>query len=158
MGFITPCFIRKNTLELREKLGELGYNILNSGNTTLDAHNYDGNRSHKSIEEGRAIITSYGNLYGVIYDIDTVTKKGRIDCGTNEELFLAITALRDDTDENQWFIMDVECYVDIPKGTWFQSTDCNGEKHVGAQIEALYCHKATIEELIEHFKGKEENK
>lgn len=99
MEFTTPCFIRKNTPELRKKLEELGYEILNSGNTTLDAHNYDGNGSHKSIEEGRAIITSYGNLYGVIYDIDTVTKKGRIDCGTNEELFLAIAALRDDTDK-----------------------------------------------------------
>ena len=103
MGFTTQCFIRKNTPELRKKLEELGYEILNSGNTTLDAHNYDGNGSHKSIEEGRAIITSYGNLYGVIYDIDTVTKKGRIDCGTNEELFLAIATLRDDTDKYQWF-------------------------------------------------------
>lgn len=97
MGFTTPCFIRKNTQELRRGLEELGYEILNSGNTTLDAHSYDGKGSHKSIEEGRAIITSYGNLYGVIYDIDTVTKKGRIDCGTNEELFLAIAALRDDS-------------------------------------------------------------
>ena len=79
-----------------------------------------------------------------------------IDCGTNEELFLAIAALRDDTDENQWFIMDVEIYVDIPKGTWFQSTDCNGGRCIGIQIEVLYCHKATVDELIEHFKIKEE--
>lgn len=159
MGFTTPCFIRKNTPELRKKLEELGYNILNSGNTTLDAHNYDGRGSHKRIEEGRAIITSYGDLYGVIYDIDTVTKKGRIDCGTNEELFLAIAALRDDTDENQWFICDVN--------HWDRSD--NGEATVYAEIgEWIFCksndddcvqdnhyHKATVEELIEHFKGKE---
>lgn len=80
MGFTTPCFIRKNTPELRKKLEELRYKLLNSGDTTLDAHNYDGKGSHKSIEEGRAIITSYGNLYGVIYNVDTVTKKGRVDC------------------------------------------------------------------------------
>ena len=43
MGFTTPCFIRKNTPELRRELEELGYEILNFGNTTLDAHNYDGN-------------------------------------------------------------------------------------------------------------------
>ena len=114
MGFTTPCFIRKNTPELRKKLEELGYEILNSGNTTLDAHNYDGNGSHKSIEEGRAIITSYGNLYGVIYDIDTVTKKGRIDCGANEPLFLAIAALRDDTDKNQWFT-DGDKWIQCPE-------------------------------------------
>ena len=49
--FLQTAFIRKNTPELRKKLEELGYEILNSGNTTLDAHNYDGNGSHKSIEE-----------------------------------------------------------------------------------------------------------
>lgn len=84
--FLQTAFIRKNTPELRKKLEELRYKLLNSGDTTLDAHNYDGKGSHKSIEEGRAIITFYGNLYGVIYNVDTVTKKGRVDCGTNEEL------------------------------------------------------------------------
>lgn len=150
MGFTTPCFIRKNTPELRKKLEELGYEILNSGNTTLDAHNYDGNGSHKSIEEGRAIITSYGNLYGVIYDIDTVTKKGRIDCGTNEELFLAIAALKDDTDNNQWFT-DGDKWIlrpEIKFSTYWVYND------VDVNLDVI--HKATVDELIEHFKTKEE--
>ena len=150
MGFTTPCFIRKNTQELRKKLKEFGYNILNSGNTTLDAHNYDGNGSHKSIEEGRAIITSYGNLYGVIYDIDTVTKKGRIDCGTNEELFLAIAALRDDTDKYQWFT-DGNKWILCPAikfSTYWVYND------VDVNLDVI--HKATVNELIEHFKIKEE--
>lgn len=150
MGFTTPCFIRKNTQELRKKLEELGYEILNSGNTTLDAHNYDGNGSHKSIEEGRAIITSYGNLYGVIYDIDTVTKKGRIDCGTNELLFLAIAALRDDTDKNQWFT-DGDKWILCPEikfSTYWVYND------IDVNIDTV--HKDTVDELIEHFKTKEE--
>lgn len=149
MGFTTPCFIRKNTLELRRELEELGYEIL-FGNTTLDAYNYDGNGSHKSIEEGRAIITSYGNLYGVIYDIDTVTKKGRIDCGTNEELFLAIAALRDDTDKNQWFT-DGDKWILCPEikfSTYWVYND------VDVNLDVI--HKATVNELIEHFKTKEE--
>ena len=150
MGFTTPCFIRKNTQELRRGLEELGYNILNSGNTTLDAHNYDGNGSHKSIEEGRAIITSYGNLYGVIYDIDTVTKKGRIDCGTNEELFLAIAALRDDTDKYQWFT-DGDKWILCPK-TKFSTYWVY--YHIDVNTDTV--HKATVNELIEHFKTKEE--
>lgn len=150
MGFTTPCFIRKNTPELRRELEELRYEILNSGNTTLDAHNYDGNGSHKSIEEGRAIITSYGNLYGVIYDIDTVTKKGRIDCGTNEELFLAIAALKDDTDKNQWFT-DGDKWILCPEikfSTYWVYND------VDVNLDVI--HKATVNELIEHFKTKEE--
>lgn len=142
--------IRKNTQELRRGLEEFGYNILNSGNTTLDAHNYDGKGSHKSIEEGKAIITSYGNLYGVIYDIDTVTKKGRIDCGTNEELFLAIAALRDDTDKYQWFT-DGDKWILCPK-TKFSTYWVY--YHIDVNTDTI--HKATVNELIEHFKTKEE--
>jgi hypothetical protein len=145
MGFTTPCFIRKNTKELRKELEELGYEILNSGDTTLDAHNYDGKGNHKSIEEGKAIITSYGNLYGVVYDVDTVTKKGRIDCGTNEELFLAIAALRDDADKYQWFT-DGDKWILCPEikfsTYWVNDIDVN--------LDAI--HKATVNELIEHFK------
>lgn len=150
MGFTTPCFIRKNTQELRIGLEELGYNILNSGNTTLDEHNYDGKGSHKSIEEGKAIITSYGNLYGVIYNVDTVTKKERIDCGTNEELFLAIAALRDDTDKYQWFT-DGDKWILCPKtkfSTYWVYNDID--------VNTDTIHKATVDELIEHFKIKEE--
>lgn len=162
-GIYNTVLYTQNTPELRKKLEELGYEILNSGNTTLDAHNYDGNGSHKSIEEGRAIITSYGNLYGVIYDIDTVTKKGRIDCGTNEELFLAIAALRDDSNYMQWFIADSilsvsyddsignDHYFTEPKGIMF-FWDENWDN---ATIISGRYHKATVDELIEHFKGKE---
>ena len=163
MGFTTPCFIRKNTQELRRGLEELGYNILNSGNTTLDEHNYDGKGSHKSIEEGKAIITSYGNLYGVIYNVDTVTKKGRIDCGMNEELFLAIAALMDDSNYMQWFITDSilsvsygdsignDHYFIEPKGIMFFWDE---NWNYATIISGRY-HKATVNELIEHFKGKE---
>lgn len=150
MGFTTPCFIRKNTPELRKKLEELGYEILNSGDTTLDAHNYDGKGSHKSIEEGKAIITSYGNLYGVVYDVDTVTKKGRIDCGTNEELFLAIAALRDDTDKYQWFTDGnkwILCFE-------IEFSTCWVYNDIDVNLDAI--HKATVNELIEHFKDKKE--
>ena len=145
MGFTTPCFIRRNTPEVRKKLEELGYEILNSGDTTLDAHNYDGKGSHKSIEEGKAIITSYGNLYGVIYDVDTVTKKVRIDCGTNEELFLAIASLRNDTDKNQWFT-DGDKWILCPEikfSTYWAYNDVD--------INTDTIHKATVNELIEHF-------
>lgn len=151
--FTTPCFIRKNDPELRKKLEELGYKIINSGDTTLDAHNFDGRGHHKHIDEGTAIITSYGGYYGVVYVADDVTNKGRIDCGTNENLFLTLVELKKDTYEGQWFVMDVEVYVDIPKGTWFKATNRNGGRHIGTQIDPLHCHKATVEEIIEHFKN-----
>lgn len=138
MGFITPCFIRKNTPELRKKLEELGYKKY--GNPF-------------QITDDSKLITTIDGEY-VPYNVPL--DDSFIDCGTNEELFLAIAALRDDTDKDQWFVMDVEIYADIPKGIWFKSTDYNGGKHVGTQIEPIYCHKATVKELIEHFKVKEE--
>lgn len=155
MGFTTPCFILKNTQELRKKLEKLGYEILNFGDTTLDAHNYDGKGSHKSIEEGKVITTSYGNLYGVVYDVDTITKEGRIDCGTNEELFLAIAALRDDTDNNQLFTNgkgDWSIYRDRSDGG-LPGMDFYGMPN---DFDLSHYHKASVDELIKHFKEMEE--
>lgn len=52
--------------------------------------------------------------------------------------------------------MDVEVYVDIPKGTWFKATNTDGGKHIGTQIDPVYCHKATVDEIIEKFKVEKE--
>lgn len=135
MRFIQPCFIRKNTPELCQRLRELGYyqNFLDNNSGEWLAVNHD---MFISVNEG------FQNL-----------PFNDIDCGENEELFLALAALRDDISENQWFVMDVEVYSTISKSEWFLSTKPQGGKHVGTQIEPLYCHKATVEELIKHFKN-----
>lgn len=165
--FIQPCFIRRNTPELRKKLEEIGLQLINVDNTTLDCHNYDGKGHHRSIEEGRAIITYYSSHYGIVYDVDSVTNRGRIDCGINEQLFLALAALRDDTDKGHWFVLDTDWgsinYPEsiIPKGTFIQ---CLVDKWNIDVLEDgspnpissrnIPAHKATVEELIEHFKNK----
>ena len=146
MGFTTPCFIRKSTYKLRKKLEELGYRLFGA-----------------ELNEDLCIFTEpeYG-LYSVEFfsNIPHPDETDSVDCGTNEELFLAIAALRDDTNENQLFICDVN--------HWDRSD--NGEATVYAEIgEWIFCksndddcardnhyHKATVEELIEHFKEKEE--
>ena len=137
--FTTPCFISKNTPKLRKKLEELGY-IYDKTNL-LDISQYPCLYTywHPNLEELYSGIGAYVN--------------NTINCRTNEELFLAIAALRDDTDKNQWFVMDVEVYENIPKDCWFKATDIDGGKHIGTQINPLYCHKATVEELIEYFKA-----
>jgi hypothetical protein len=86
MGFTTPCFIRKNTPELRKKLEELGYK-----NRNLYFYDCIG-----VVYDGFDCISQW--MFGSIWDFADC-----IDCGTNEEFFLAIAALRDDTDNNQLF-------------------------------------------------------
>jgi hypothetical protein len=126
MGFTTPCFIRKNTTELQEKLKNIGYRSLDNDNDKRDGLVADRNGFMYSIFEK--------NVLGSTYN-----------CGTNEELFLAIAALRDDTSANQYWIFDQDFPPHYKKGDftigYFNRCSC-------------YCHVATVNELIEHFKEK----
>lgn len=150
MGFTTPCFIRKNTANIRNRLKELGYYC----NPYLGQNNL------------------YTSIFGPtsIYSLDDDDINGLkeiydfIDCGTNEDLFLAIAALRDDSNYMQWFIADSilsvsyddsignDHYFTEPKGIMF-FWDENWDN---ATIISGRYHKATVDELIEHFKTKEE--
>lgn len=146
MGFTTPAFIRKNTPELRKKLEELGYKPL------------------LCIKDGECLCTTsnlghYHSIPATLFDNkdphSTYDCAGRIDCGTNEDLFLAIAALRNDTDHNQLFVND--------KGDWGIYRDGSDGELPGMDFYGMpidfnlyHYHKATVEELIEHFKEKEE--
>lgn len=134
MGFTTPCFIRKNTQELRRGLEELGYSHGKPKYYADDDNKYD----FIMCNNGIFFLLSQKNH--VIRNGHPLKKRGSVDCGTNEELFLAIAALRDDTDKYQWF---------TDGDLWFKCGDevCN---------EGRKIHKATVNELIEHFKIKEE--
>lgn len=142
--FKQSCLIRRNTTELRDKLSDLGYKIA----------------PHQYFEERkRGILCRPALAVGVPddctdFNLDEYLKNNPqiIDCGKNEDLFLAIAALRDDEDVNQWHVIDIEAYTNLHKGDWFKATDRTGGYHVGCQIEPAYCHKATVEELINHFK------
>ena len=135
MGFTTAAFIRRNTPELRKKLEELGYRL-----------------SGAELNEDLCIFTEpeYG-LYSVEFfsNIPHPDETDSVDCGTNEELFLAIAALRDDTDDNQWF---------TDGNDWFLCRYQKVGMHYQDMPEILFekWYKATVEELIEHFKEKEE--
>lgn len=133
--FTQPCFIRKDTQELRDKLKEIG----------LEPHPCIMPKACDFLFVNRGFYSR--NEIGYQEEVERA-----IDCGTNEELFLALAALQDNSDENQWFMMDLDVYLNINKGDWFKATNIEGGFHVGTQIEPMYCHKATVEELIEHFK------
>lgn len=149
MGFTTPCFIRKNTPELRKKLEELGY-IKNSPKWTDDcnivwAYQYS---EEKGFDTPHYVIA---NAFDIPFDKHSRLCGKFIDCGTNEELFLAIAALRDDTGDNQLFTNE--------KGDWGIYRDGSDGGLPGMDFYGMpndfdlsYYHKATVNELIEHFK------
>jgi hypothetical protein len=143
--FIQECLIRKNTKYLRDKLKEFGYII-----------------PPKSFFEDRkrGLLCRPNLAIGLPeddweYNLEKYLEENKqiIDCGTNEELFLALAALQDDTDENQWFIYP-------PTNYWFKCNESNIENFRNEPSIRMSCqgawlydsHKATVEELIDHFK------
>ena len=135
MTFIQPCFIRKNTPELRKKLEELGYKYSTFDDLKLDGIITFPNKSKYSVWANYHFNEKY-------------TLKSYIDCGTNEDLFFALAALRDDTDKNQYFICDK---VSVTLGKTYYPDD-----YLYYQYDEFFdkqnWHKATVEEIIEYFK------
>ena len=129
--FKQNCFIRKNTKELRSKLSSLDLN-LNHGKAWGKCLCVFETEDSK---EWRYVASPLSELE------DMPNYKNSIDCGDNEDLFLAIAALSDDNNEHQWYTDGTRwCFNKLkPKYEWM--------------IDDSW-HKATVEELIEHFKNK----
>lgn len=141
--FTQPCFIRKNTPELRKKLEELGYEP--SYRISI----------YPDVYQNLAVCNFFGNrYYGVsnkevsLSDIeDAIKNRGMIDCETNEGLFFALAALRDDTDKNQWVIDEAnECFG------WENSWSICDKDDMNERVVYTHYRKATVKEIIEHFK------
>ena len=136
--FTQSCFIRKNSPKLREKLKKLGYYV------------YDSDMNKDSPAEWCTVIESEAGYAG-IWNKEPKNKEKFLDCGENEQLFLALAALRDDTDYKQWFTDGIH---------WeFYNFNCKMTNDLKRRWENMYStldekftpHKATPEELIKHF-------
>lgn len=129
MGFTTPCFIRKNTEELRKKLEDIGYKNASSSN-------------HHDI----IYTDAEHGVYFTTFASNITDDEVAYDCKYNRTLFLAIAALRDDTDKFQWFTDEnkwIQC-PDIKFSTYWTYNN------IDINLDTI--HKATVEELINHFK------
>lgn len=139
--FTQKCFIRKNSKELQDKVYRLGYRA--------GTHLWERTFNTLLIANGK-YFRCYDDEWG---NSDLLIRKGYIDCGTNEELFLALASLQDDSDKNQWFVYD---YEDNWKevGDFAKKGDfilCKTDKYYcGTDVRCA--HKATVEEIIERFK------
>lgn len=134
------CFIRKSTKELTEKVYRLG-------DRPGDWFWHSDIRTLLIVDNDKYYCKDDEN------DNDkNLIKQGYIDCKDNERMFLALAALRDDTDKNQWFINNqngefVFCKYD--KFKYYILTDPTNLKSY-VDISAEF-HKATVSDIISHF-------
>lgn len=151
MKFKQPCFIRKNTKELREELSKLGYKFkvyASKMQCIATATSW----LEDIIDNGISLtyITTMHPTAAIICE-DSFDSNDphvswncadRIDCGTNEEMFLALAALRYDSDLHQWMI------VTDAKGThWVKSTE---DKFTGDAAHSVW-RKATSKDIVKRF-------
>lgn len=148
--FTTPCFIRKNTPELRKKLEELGYT-----NGAWESPHFEypylmcfPNRKFGLFKgEGFYMTEDDYRCDGKRWTYNP--PKEYIDCGTNEELFIALASMTDD--ENglcDYYIVTDDGYPHYPKGSIHRSLPLQSNIHPSCY------RKAMVEELIEYFKEK----
>ena len=140
--FTTKCFIRKNTPELQDKLKKLGYHICSccKFKDNIWLHNFISDEHDRYEIHGLGAWDVEDNQEEVLnlFLIGNAEHPNpAIDCGDNEELFIAIASLRDDTDKYQWF------------------TDGNITEMSTEDLPSKYMmlegHKCTVEELIKIF-------
>ena len=96
--FTQPCFIRKNTPELRKKLEDLGYiGVQDKIDTNI----------HKSIFVYQSPIEKLSIPEYIIGDNSTlyfgILASKFIDCGENETLFLAMASWNSENPYDVWF-------------------------------------------------------
>ena len=138
--FTSKCFIRKNTPELINKLINLGYV------KALFDEEYTKSESYGLIVDQGDIVP----LEHPLQEDELMFTYNFVDCGDNEELFIALAALRDDKPDSQWFLWehnDGEYHPELEE-SWKQYI-------LGEHWEEWWwfeVRKATVEELIEHFK------
>ena len=89
------------------------------------------------------------------YDDKLTMEKDAIDCKGNEDLFLALAALNDETDYMQWFVSSGQ----LPE--WIRHDekdrkfkDCAGYyRNLAGVADIAKFHKASVSELVVHFGG-----
>lgn len=130
--FTQKCIIKKKyEKEFLNNLKRIGYSIADLGGDEFDCEYVLTMYPYSTID---FLWSNHGH--------DDVVNNGVIDCGTNEELFLAIAALRDDSDNMQWFT-DGEYWNLCKEDDW----SINEHRWT----PNIYFHKATVSELIEYF-------
>ncbi len=136
--FTSKCFIRVNKPYIIDRLIDLGYV------KALFDEEY-------AESEAYGLIVDQGDIAPLVHGIqemELMFTYGFIDCDENVGLFLALAALRDDSDYMQWFINDYG-YCNICCDKNVEDYKSGYGKQMYRIIDETY-HKMSAEELIEH--------
>lgn len=139
--FTTKCFIRMNTPELRSKLKDMGYRVCRCTEETTAVY----------------LMAGHGDIHAVhdesVDIFEDEVKSGTcklIDCGDNEFLFIALAAMRDDTDKDQLFTNGIDWAI---KREAARNLGLPGFEYLSFPRDVnTPLHKATREEIMEQFK------
>lgn len=150
--FLHKCYIRNISKELTDKLEALGYKDHWTGYI------------HSSEVKTMLCTTSGGGW--TLTGFEPRPTENYIDCGTCEDLFLAIAAIRDDTDKDQYFVLDTNlAVIDTDRSDEYVEKGrfviCKRDKwNVDVLDDGSPCpfssrnipaHKAECHELIKYF-------
>lgn len=152
MKFTTPCFVRVEDAEKRKELTEwlkgIGYYVcsccLFDGWNTLHCRGID--RLKIAYEVHGICDYDEETRYSIDqFKAENAAKEHHaIDCGENIELFKALAAMNDENDNEQYFVTELA-----------GSSYCVHKNRNTNLDYSLVCRKATVEEIIEHFKKRE---
>lgn len=132
MAFIQPCFIQKCTPALIEKLVGIGYKM--AGKATLSLGRYG-----IFCNDGKIKICSTNEQ-------PSIKDKDFIQCYDNEGLFLALASMTD----NEFGLTDY--YIVTKDSLRYEKGSLHRALPLSSGIHPSCYRKATVEEIIEHFK------
>lgn len=135
MSFIQNCFLRNAIKDYAIFVTILGYTPMY--------------KIYRNNIEGNNLVLESGTWHFT----DSDNHPNCIDCKTNEDLFFALAALRDDSDNRQWFVIDEYLgQEELPNILLGSLHLCTTDKHEDSLPKYFKYHKATPEELIKLFK------
>ena len=140
--FTASCFIRKNTPELRKKLEELGYKPFGSVK-----HEWDTGWGLSTDNRLGEFESFDDNGLENIIKCGPPDYEDSIDCGDNEELFIALASMTD----NECGLCDYYIVTD-DFNPLYEKGSIHRALPLSSAIHPSCYRKATVEELIEHFK------
>lgn len=138
MKFTTPCFVRVEDAEKRKELAVWLSSIGRYVSPAVTSSDY-----HKDwvivTEPYDPDLDGYVGIWA-----KTPKSPAFIDCGENIELFKALAAMNDENDNEQYFVTELA-----------GSSYCVHKNRNTNIAYSLTCRKATVAEIIEHFKKSE---